>query len=48
MIDPEAAAIVKEIFQNFLAGMTRTAIARYLNEKGILCPYEYKRKNIGF
>ena len=48
LIDPEAAVIVKEIFQNFLAGMTRTAIARYLNEKGILCPYEYKRKILGF
>lgn len=41
--DPEAAAIVTEIFELYVSGMGRTAIARYLNEKGIPNPTEYKR-----
>jgi len=47
LIDPVAAATVKKIFEQFLAGATRTAIARQLNEKGVLCPYVYKKNVLG-
>ncbi len=43
-IDPEAAEVVKEIFRSFLSGTTRTSIARQLNEKGIPCPFLYKKE----
>lgn len=40
--DPEAAAVVREIFDMYLSGMGRAAIARYLNERGVLSPGKYK------
>lgn len=43
IIDPEAAAVVKEVFELYAGGMGRTAIARFLNERGIPNPTEYKR-----
>lgn len=44
IIDPEAAAIVKEVFELYASGMGRTAIARLLNDRGIPNPTEYKRR----
>ena len=46
IIEPEAACVVKTIFEQFVNGMNRTAIARYLNENGILCPSEYRKKKL--
>lgn len=40
-IDPEAAKVVREIFDRMLAGTKPTAIARDLNERGILTPLAY-------
>jgi len=44
LIDPEAAAVVREIFHLFADGYGKTAIARRLNERGIPNPTEYKRQ----
>lgn len=44
IIDPEAAAVVREVFQLYANGMGRTAIARSLNDRGIPNPTEYKRR----
>ena len=44
IIDEEAAQVVRLVFQLFVDGMGKTAIARYLNEKGIPNPSEYKRQ----
>ncbi len=41
--DPEAAHIVKEIFDMATNGMTITAIVRYLNENQIPTPIQYAR-----
>ena len=43
IIDDEAAAIVREVFNLFASGMGKTAIARLLNDRGIPNPTEYKR-----
>lgn len=43
IIDEEAATVVREVFQLFISGYGKTAIARMLNEKGIPNPTEYKR-----
>lgn len=43
LVDQEAAAIVKNIYEWFLGGMSKNAIVRTLNERGILCPSEYKK-----
>ncbi|MCM1488468.1 MAG: recombinase family protein, partial [Firmicutes bacterium] len=43
IIDEEAAAVVREVFQLFSQGYGKTAIARMLNERGIPNPTEYKR-----
>ncbi len=42
IIDPEAAAIVREVFSLFSKGYGKTAIARILNSRGIPNPTEYK------
>lgn len=42
-IDPNAAAIVREVFVLYSHGMGKTAIARQLNERGVPNPSEYKR-----
>ena len=47
IIDEEAAEIVKEIFEKYLAGMSKLSIVRYLNDHGILCPTVYKQKRLG-
>lgn len=44
IIDPEAASIVREVFELYASGMGRTAIARLLNERGVPNPTEYKRR----
>ena len=47
IIDPEAAAIVKEIFGYAIDGMRLVDIARRLNEKGYETPARYfQRKNL--
>lgn len=43
IIDEEASQVVREVFTLFSQGMGKSAIARYLNEKGIPNPTEYKR-----
>lgn len=45
IIDPEAAAVVREIFRKKLAGTSNQAIARQLNEAGIPSPccYRYQK-----
>lgn len=43
LIDPEAAGVVGEIYRWFLAGMSRSAIVRRLNDRGVLCPSRYKQ-----
>lgn len=43
IIDEEAAAVVKEVFNMFVNGYGKTAIARSLNDRGIPNPTEYKR-----
>ena len=46
IIDPEAEAIVREIFEGAIAGMKLVDIARQLNEKGYETPARYfQRKN---
>lgn len=43
IIDPEAAAVVREIYTLFAKGYGKTAIARILNDRGIPNPTQYKR-----
>lgn len=45
IIDDNAAAIVREVFQLYVSGMGKTAIARHLNDRGVPNPTEYKRLN---
>ena len=47
VVDPEAAAVVREIFSLFLDGMSKSAIVRHLNGRGVLCPAAYKRERLG-
>ncbi|MDO5145503.1 MAG: recombinase family protein [Eubacteriales bacterium] len=44
VVDEEAAEVVRRIFRLYTHGMGKTAIARKLNEEGIVCPAEYKRR----
>lgn len=44
IIDPEAAAVVRKVFELYASGTGRTAIARILNDNGIPNPTEYKRQ----
>ena len=43
IIDPDAAEIVKQIFEMAGSGATTTVIARHLNETGTPTPMQYKR-----
>lgn len=43
IIDPEAAAVVREIFALYLQGNGKQVIARILNDRGVPNPTEYKR-----
>ena len=45
VIDPYAAAIVRDIYEWYLSGIGQRTIAARLNEKGILCPSAYKQQN---
>ena len=42
-IDKEVEPIIKDIFSMCINGHSTREIARILNDKNILCPYEYKR-----
>lgn len=44
LVDPEAAAVVKEVFALYAQGVGKTAIARTLNDRGVPNPTEYKRQ----
>lgn len=44
IIDPEAAEIVRCVFDWKIHGLSAERIAVRLNSQGILCPMEYKRK----
>lgn len=41
--DPDAAPIVRQIFEQLLGGMTMTGIAEELNARGVLTPSQLKR-----
>lgn len=43
VINPEQARIVKLIFDKYDKGETQTNIAKYLEEKKILCPFAYDK-----
>lgn len=43
IIDPEAAKVVKRIYQLYLDGVGTLSICKILNEEGVPCPSEYKR-----
>lgn len=45
VIDPYAAAVVRNIYDWYLAGMGQRTIAAKLNEEGIPCPSVYKKLN---
>ena len=47
IVDEEAAAVVRDIFNMFLDGMSKNAIVHHLNEHGVLCPSAYKRERLG-
>ncbi|MEE0742691.1 MAG: recombinase family protein, partial [Emergencia sp.] len=44
IIDPEAAKVVKEVFEMYANGISKVNIARKLNARGIPNPTEYKRQ----
>lgn len=43
-VDEYAAEIVRRIFSMYLSGLGQNTIARRLNEEGIPCPAEYKKR----
>ncbi len=43
IIDEYAASVVRKIFRLYIEGKGKIAIAKILNEEGILCPSEYKK-----
>ena len=47
VVDEEAAAVVRGIFNMYLDGMSKNAIVRHLNDHGVLCPAAYKRERLG-
>lgn len=44
IIDDEAASVVKKIFSLYVNGHSKLGISRMLNENGIPCPTEYKKR----
>ncbi len=44
VIDEEAAAVVRQIYDMFISGYSMIGIARLLNEQGVLNPSEYKKR----
>ena len=47
VIDPEAAAVVRRIFEMRVSGMGYKSIAAVLNDEHILIPTDYKYKKLG-
>ena len=47
VVDEEAAGVVRDIFQMFLDGMSKSVIVRHLNDHGVLCPALYKQERLG-
>ena len=47
ILDEEAAGVINDMADMLLSGMSLNGITIYLNEHGILCPAEYKRKKLG-
>ena len=45
IVDPYAAEVVRRIFKMYGEGYGKNTIARWLNERQILSPSEYKREN---
>lgn len=43
IVDEEAAEVIKNVYEWFLEGMSKNAIVQNLNDRGILCPSEYKK-----
>ena len=43
IIDPDAAAVVREIYSLYLAGTGKEGICKILNDRGVPNPTEYKR-----
>lgn len=44
VIDQECAPIVSQIFELYLSGSTKTEIARWLNQEGVLCPMMIRKR----
>lgn len=47
VIDEEAAAVINDMADMLLSGMSLTGIAVYLNDHGVLCPCQYKKEKLG-
>ncbi len=47
LVDPEAAVVIKRIYQLFLNGVSLCQIAVVLNAEGVLTPAQYKAKRTG-
>lgn len=45
IVDGEAAKVVKQIYELFLGGMAKNAIAVHFNDHGVISPSDYKRQN---
>ena len=46
LVDPEAAAIVRDVFDMFLEGYGLTTIAREMNRRGVKSPEYYQRRKL--
>ena len=46
-VDPEAAAVVRRIFEMRAEGIGRQTIANILNDEGVMIPLDYRYKKIG-
>ncbi len=44
IVDEYAAGIVRQIFKLYIEGKGKLGIAKYLNQREILCPSEYKKR----
>lgn len=45
IVDEYAAKVVRKIFKLYIEGYGKICIASMLNEEGIVCPSEYKKRN---
>lgn len=48
IIDPEAAQVVKRIFELYITGNSMHSIVKLLNNENVDCPSKYKRKNSNY